>query len=130
MASTLVVMASAAMAGTPVTGMFSYMADAASLRLCATGQQLPVAMEGDFVALQRAYLQARPADQPGQPLLVELQGRITQRPSMEAGQPPRRTLVVETFGTIRPGQECPSPRVAPLQSTNWRLQPLDGRVQP
>ncbi|MEA5415315.1 hypothetical protein [Synechococcus sp. BA-132 BA5] len=130
LAGTLVVMASAAMAGTAVTGMFTYMADAASIRLCATGQQLPVAMEGDFLALQRAYLQARPADQPGQPLFVELQGRITQRPSMEPGQPPRRTLVVETFKTIRPGQECPAPLVAPLRGTDWRLQPPDGRVQP
>lgn len=119
------VMASAAMACTAskperlqLTGMFTYMADAASIRLCTTGQQLPVAMEGDFLALQRAYLQARPAERPGQPLLVELQGRITQRPSMEAGQPPRPTLVVETFGTVRPGQECPAPLVAPLRGSS------------
>ncbi|MCP9833807.1 MULTISPECIES: META domain-containing protein [unclassified Cyanobium] len=133
LASTLVLLASPAMAGTAVagtavTGMFTYLADAASIRLCATGEQLPVAMEGDFLALQRAYLQARPANQPGQPLLVELQGLITQRPSMEAGQPARRTLVVETFGTFRPGKECPPPLVAPLRGTNWRLLALGGET--
>ncbi len=126
-----------------LTGMFTYMADAASIRLCATGQRLPVAMEGDFLALQRAYLQARPADKPGQPLLVGLQGLITQRPSMEEGQPPRRTLVVETFGTITPAQGCPKPAraqkrsgreqarrqlVAPLRGTTWRLLALAGET--
>lgn len=126
-----------------LTGMFTYMADAASIRLCATGQRLPVAMEGDFLALQRAYLQARPADKPGQPLLVGLQGLITQRPSMEEGQPPRRTLVVEKFGTITPAQGCPKPAraqkrsgrgqarrqlVAPLRGTTWRLLALAGET--
>ncbi len=126
-----------------LTGMFTYMADAASIRLCATGQRLPVAMEGDFLALQRAYLQARPADKPGQPLLVGLQGLITQRPSMEEGQPPRRTLVVEKFGTITPAQGCPKPAraqkrsgrgqarrqlVAPLRGTTWRLRALAGET--
>ncbi len=126
-----------------LTGMFTYMADAASIRLCATSQRLPVAMEGDFLALQRAYLQARPSDKPGQPLLVGLQGLITQRPSMEEGQPPRRTLVVEKFGTINPGQGCPKPAraqkrsgrgqprrqlVAPLRGTTWKLLALGGET--
>jgi copper homeostasis protein (lipoprotein) len=111
-----------------LTGMFTYMADAASIRLCATGQRLPVAMEGDFLALQRAYLQARPAANPGQPLLVGLQGLITQRPSMEEGQPPRRTLVVEKFGTITPGQGCHPQLVAPLRGTTWRLLALGGEM--
>ncbi len=137
----MVVLAFPAMAGTTggpiptakqerlqLTGMFTYMADAANIQLCITGQKLPVAMEGDFLDLQRAYLQALPPDQPGQPLLVELQGLITQRPSMEAGQPPRRTLVVETFGTIRPGQVCPPPLVVPLRGTSWRLLALGGET--
>lgn len=120
-----------------LTGMFTYMADAASLRLCATGERLPVAMEADYPALERAYLQARPAGTPGLPLLVGMQGLITQRPSLEAGQPPRRTLVVETFRSITPGQACPRPgdRAAAVrrdptpQRQRW-LQPPDGGVPP
>lgn len=88
-------------------GLFSYLADAASLRLCATGQRLPVAMEGDYLALERAYLQARPADRPGQALRVGLHGRIAPRPSAETGQPPRRTLIVERFVTIDAASTCP-----------------------
>ncbi|MGB7563577.1 MAG: META domain-containing protein [Prochlorococcaceae cyanobacterium] len=111
-----------------LNGMFTYMADAASIRLCATGQRLPVAMEGDFLALQRAYLRARPEVDPGQPLLVGLQGLITQRPSMEKGQPPRRTLVVEKFGTITPGKGCQPQLVAPLRGTTWRLLAFGGEM--
>ncbi len=88
-------------------GMFSYLADAASIRLCATGTQLPVAMEGDFRALERVYLKALPEGAAGRPLLVNLEGLITSRPSMEAGRPPQRTLVVERFVGVHPGKGCP-----------------------
>jgi NlpE C-terminal OB domain len=37
------------------TGMFTYMADAAVVQLCADGARLPVAMEGDYQALEAAY---------------------------------------------------------------------------
>jgi copper homeostasis protein (lipoprotein) len=88
-------------------GMFRYMADAASLRLCATGTRLPVAMEGDYLRLERAYLAARPANAPGAPLLVTLEGLITSRPSAESGRGPERTVVVERFVRVHPGQGCP-----------------------
>ncbi|MEB3362496.1 MAG: YbaY family lipoprotein [Synechococcaceae cyanobacterium] len=90
----------------PLQGMFRYFADAASLRLCATGAQLPVAMEGDYRALERAYLKALPRGAAGKPMLVNLEGLITSRPSMESSQPPQRTLVVERFVGIDPGQGC------------------------
>lgn len=88
-------------------GMFSYLADAASIRLCATDTRLPVAMEGDYLSLERAYLKALPAGAAGTPLLVNLEGLITSRPSAEPGRPPQRTLVVERFVGVHPGQGCP-----------------------
>lgn len=94
-------------------GMFRYHADAASIRLCATGAQLPVAMEGDFRALERAYLNALPEGAAGRPLLVNLEGLITSRPSMEAGRPPQRTLVVERFVGVHPGLGCPAQPTSP-----------------
>jgi copper homeostasis protein (lipoprotein) len=89
-------------------GLFVYLADAASLRLCATGARLPVAMEGDYRRLEEAYRKARPAGAAGQPLLVHLEGLITDRPSAEPGQPPRRTVVVERFVGTHPDQGCPA----------------------
>lgn len=88
-------------------GLFRYLADAPSIRLCATGRWLPVAMEGDYRSLERSYLQAQPPGQSGQPLLVNLEGLITNRPSAEPGRNPERTLVVERFVGAHPGQPCP-----------------------
>jgi len=93
-----------------LAGMFRYLADAATIRLCATGARLPVAMETDYLRLERAYLKAQPEDRRGQPLLVNLEGLITNRPSAEPGQPPQRTLVVERFVGAHPGQGCPQAR--------------------
>ncbi len=116
-------------------GMFRYLADAASIRLCATGARLPVSMEADYLALERAYLGAQAAGSAGQPLLVNLEGLISQRPSAEPGQGLRRTLVVERFVGVHPGEGCPKtdgaamPAAAPapgpsLRGTLWRLQAL------
>jgi uncharacterized lipoprotein YbaY len=87
-----------------LTGMFTYMADAAGITLCVDGQRLPVAMEGDYKALEAAYRDAVP--QPSQPLLVNLEGLIAPRPSMEEGRPPEATLVVERFIAVWPGKSC------------------------
>jgi uncharacterized lipoprotein YbaY/uncharacterized lipoprotein NlpE involved in copper resistance len=90
-----------------VTGMFTYMADAASITLCADGRRLPVAMEGDYKALEGAYSQSR--REPGQPVLVRVEALISQRPSMEESQPPRATLVVERFIDVLPSEVCDTP---------------------
>jgi copper homeostasis protein (lipoprotein) len=123
-------------------GMFQYMADAASIRLCATGNRLPVAMAGDFRRLERAYLRALPPGGAGQPLLVNLEGLITSRPSAEPGGPPQRTLVVERFIGVHPGGRCPRgadassntvsrPMASPsLRGTVWHLQALQDGVAP
>ncbi|TXH44955.1 MAG: META domain-containing protein [Burkholderiaceae bacterium] len=107
-----------------LTGMFSYLADAASITLCADGQRLPVAMEGDYRALESSYGQAR--WQPGQPLLVSVDGHITQRRSIEEGRPTQATLVVERFVGAWPGESCGNPLAdSPLRGTYWQLVRLD-----
>ncbi|MEY4352955.1 MAG: hypothetical protein RLZZ609_1196 [Cyanobacteriota bacterium] len=88
-------------------GLFRHLADAASLELCATGQRLPVAREGDSMKLKKAYLRALPPGKAGQPLLVNVEALITQRPSLEPWQGTVRTLVVERFGGVHPGRACP-----------------------
>ena len=103
-----------------LTGMFTYMADAATITLCADGGRLPVAMEADDKALEAAYLKER--RQPGQAQLVSLEGLIAPRPSMEADQPPRLTLVVERFINVWPRESCGNALVdSPLRGTYWKL---------
>jgi uncharacterized lipoprotein YbaY len=87
-----------------LTGMFMVMADAANITLCADHRSVPVAMESDYKTLETAYLKARAT--PGERLLVNLEGLLAPRPSLEEGQPPRATLVVERFIGIWPGQRC------------------------
>ncbi|NPC54114.1 META domain-containing protein [Caenimonas sp. S4] len=103
-----------------LTGMFAYMADAATISLCADAQRLPVAMELDYKALEAAYLKER--TQPGQELLVSLEGEIAPRASMEPNQPPRLSLVVERFINVWPRESCGNPQVeSPLRGTYWKL---------
>jgi copper homeostasis protein (lipoprotein) len=100
-------------------GMYRYMADAGLFTECLTGRKLPVAQEGDNAALERAYLKAR--NQPGEPLLVNLEGRMAMRPRME-GPGQQEMLVVERFIRVLPGETCgPQFSAVPLEKTYWKL---------
>jgi len=110
-----------------LVGLFRYMADAPSIELCATGRTLPVAMEADYLPLERAYLQSGAA---GAPRLATLEGLITTRPSMEETQPPQRTLVVQDFNRLGEEQTCPGAQTPPLRGTSWQLQSLEGARGP
>lgn len=112
-----------------LTGMFTYMADAPSIVLCDDQARLPVAMEGDYKALESAYLTALQAQQSqtNPALLVSLDGLIASRPSMEESLPPQRTLVVERFNNIWPRESCGQPLAdSPLVGTYWKLVRLQG----
>ena len=94
-------------------GLFRYMADAPLFTDCATGETFPVAMEQDYLALERAYLQNR--REPGGPLRVTLEGHYAVRPPME-GEGLVTVLVVDRFYTVHPETDCPRPS-----------QPAEGR---
>lgn len=104
-------------------GMMTYLADAAMFEECLTGRLYPIAAEGDYLALERAYLDAQ-AD-PGAPLRVHVEGGLAMRPAMEG--PDRAQLIVERFIKIEPGETCPT-RVATasLTDTYWRIDSLAG----
>lgn len=103
-----------------LTGMFRYLADAPGIALCADGRRLPMAMEGDYKALEMAYRDS--GTEPGQPLLASFDGMIAQRPSMEESQPPRPTLVVERFGNVWPRETCGNTLAdSSLRGTYWKL---------
>jgi len=85
-------------------GMFTYMADAARFEECLTGRSYPVAMESDYIKLERAYLEADKPE-PGVPLMVSFEGDITRKPAME-GDAMIPTVIVRRFIGVWPGQRC------------------------
>jgi hypothetical protein len=84
----------------PVAGMFTYYAAAPSFEHCATGRVYTIAQEGDYLALERAYLENRPA--PAEPLFVTLDATIAMRAQMEG--PDRLSVLVEAFDGAWPGE--------------------------
>jgi copper homeostasis protein (lipoprotein) len=103
-------------------GMFRYMADAAIFSECQTGQRWPVAMEAGYKALEAAYSETR--RQPGEELLVSVEGQVAMRPGMDGGQP-TPTLIVERYIGIWPGETCGAAfATSPLQETYWKLTRL------
>lgn len=109
----------------PLHGMFTYMADAPGFRECLTGRFYPVAMEGAYIDLERAYL-AADKPEPGAPILAFVEGEITDRPPME-GDRDVPTLVVERFDRLAPGQTCePAMSKASLVSTYWKITEMAG----
>jgi copper homeostasis protein (lipoprotein) len=105
--------------------MFTYLADAALFRDCDSGDGYPVAMEGGYLELERAYLATR--REPGEAVLATLQGSIVQRPPME-GDGTVATLVVDRFLGIWPGETCGDHgTTVPLQDMMWKVVRLRGR---
>jgi uncharacterized lipoprotein NlpE involved in copper resistance len=88
-----------------VTGMFIYYADAARLTECLTGRRYPVAMEGDYLALERAYLAK--SESPGAPIRVSLEITLADRPQAD-GPGTERTVIVRRFVGAAPGEQCPT----------------------
>jgi len=106
-------------------GEFSYMADAATFTDCASGKRWPVATLGDYLAVERNYLQARSA--PAAPLLVNFDGRLEVLPAM--GGLPIEQIVVDRFDGSQPGATCSSlqpGKATSLTDTYWKLIELDG----
>lgn len=108
-------------------GMMTYLADAAVFEHCVSGATFPIAQEGDYLALEQAYLADRIA--PGAPLYVMLEGSLAIRPAMEG--PDRQTIVVDRFVRTRSELSCAQQRAdATLQNTYWRLDTLQGEAFP
>jgi copper homeostasis protein (lipoprotein) len=103
----------------PMRGMYSYMADAGMFQECLTGWRLPVAQIGDNAALEAAYSKAR--REPGEALLVNLEGTIAIRPKTE-GEGTQPTLIVVHFNKIWPDETCgPGYSTTKLENTYWKL---------
>lgn len=87
-----------------LVGLFTYLADAAAFRPCSGAGPYPVAMEGAYIDVERAY-SALALPTPGAPVLVRLEGELADRPAVDRpGQ--AQTLVVRRFIEIVPGATC------------------------
>ncbi len=103
-------------------GTMVYMADAALFTFCTSGRSLPIAMEGDYLELERAYLAT--VETPGGELFVTLEGSIQDRPKME-GDGTEPQIVVDRYLTISADEECPAMAASPLLlDTPWRITQL------
>lgn len=118
-------LAAADLDGMFLGGMMTYMAEAATFTECMTNRSYPIAQEGDYLALERAYLDQTAT--PGAPLYVHVTGGLMMRPAMEG--PDRRSLVVDRFIRTRPGITCERQRAdASLTGTYWRIDSLRGET--
>jgi heat shock protein HslJ len=111
--------------GQELKGSFRYMADAALFEDCRSGKSFPVAMEGAYIELERAYLDS--SVEPPDPLLVTIRGRMLERPGMEEGTREVHVIVDEFLG-VSEDSDCTPNREASLENTRWKLVELgEGR---
>ena len=87
-----------------LSGEFTYMADAAMFRDCATGLRFPVAQTGDYLRTEREYT-AR-SQGAGDPVHVRLRGHIDLMPSAEESQGLVPTLVIDSLLGFDDNQAC------------------------
>lgn len=110
--------------GMSLRGQFTYLADAASFRDCETGKVFPVEMSGQYIELERAYLNS--GIESGSPLTVNLVGRYLQRPGMEDNTNEIK-LIVDQFEQVSDEQDCTPSHHAEVFNTYWKLVDLDGK---
>jgi copper homeostasis protein (lipoprotein) len=110
---------------TSMEGMFRYMADAALFRNCRDNKTFPVSMEGEYIELERAYLNSGIV--PGTEVMVRLKGRLLERPAMEENHNEVK-LIVDIFHNILPDETCAPTTHAELIGTYWRLVELNGET--
>lgn len=109
-------------AAPPLRGFVTFAAEAASFTDCATGRDYPIAEEGDYTALEHAYVAA--GREPGGPVMASFDGEIVERPGGNGGaaQP---TVHVQRFVGIWPDETCePAKGNRPLVETRWRIARL------
>ncbi|MCP5061211.1 MAG: hypothetical protein GY936_01945 [Ignavibacteriae bacterium] len=84
-------------------GYFSYFADAAMFVDCVTNEKYPVATEGDYLTLEKEYLQV--VKNGGEKILIEVNGKIIKKDKVE-GEGKRNFLIIEKFLNIFPNKKC------------------------
>ncbi|MFZ7128685.1 MAG: copper resistance protein NlpE N-terminal domain-containing protein [Desulfobacterales bacterium] len=89
----------------PMRGLFANMAGAAVFTECMTRQNFPVVMDGDYPALEAAYLQARGTS--GEPLMVTFEGHFLRRQKAD-GSGWEEAVAIDGFDGVWPAERCES----------------------
>jgi heat shock protein HslJ/uncharacterized lipoprotein NlpE involved in copper resistance len=105
-----------------VSGMFRYEADAAVLTSCESGARYSVVAGEGYLALERAYLETRPA--PGAELLVTTTVRLVPKPAGEEGWPIRMEVV--SLDRVVAGVGCNAGPPLTPESGPWIVGEVDG----
>ena len=100
-------------------GMLTYVADEARFTECLTGRDYPLVQDGDYEALEHAYLAAG-AEAAG-PIMASFDGGIMQIP-VENGEDTVPKVLVHRFVGVWPGETCER-EVTPATLTNtyWKI---------
>jgi heat shock protein HslJ len=85
----------------------------------------PVAMEGQYIELERAYLNS--GIDSGEEVMIQLRGRLLERPAME-GNHNEVKLIVDSFNKLLPDKTCAPTVHAELLDTYWKLTELNGNA--
>lgn len=104
-------------------GEYSYFADASSFVDCRDGKRYPVTGP-ENPTLERAYLEA--AFQPGDSVLIEVEGRLEPRPAME-GDGTETALVVSRVVRVDADATCNSGSDAGVGGTGGQSTHLENR---
>lgn len=86
----------------PMYGMLTYMADAATFTDCRTLSRYPVPFKGDWLEVERAYVNMR---QHGEPVYIEFRGRLDEEIVDGVTRP---AVVIEEITQMRPDTSCGS----------------------
>jgi uncharacterized lipoprotein YbaY/heat shock protein HslJ/uncharacterized lipoprotein NlpE involved in copper resistance len=108
----------------PLRGMLTWNGDAARFTDCLTGRDYPLVKDGDYDALEHAYLAA--GAEPGGPIMASFDGGIVQQPKTDsAGTQPE--VLVERFVGVWPSETCErAVGAATLTNTYWKILRLGG----
>ena len=116
--------------------MLTYVADAARFTECLTGRDYPLVREGDYEALEHAYLAA--GAEAGGPIMASFDGGIVQQPEDDGTGTVPRCWSSASSGSGRARPASGRRDEASLTNTYWKIlrlgetevPPSEGRREP
>ncbi|MEJ2385323.1 MAG: YbaY family lipoprotein, partial [Xanthomonadales bacterium] len=106
-----------------LAGMLHYVGDAPLFRDCRNNKVYPVARDGKYEELERAY--SISGIEQGEELMVNVEGRLIVRPSVNPNDR-KVKLLVESFIAVYPDESCSTMVDEPLVNTYWKLVEVAG----
>ena len=104
----------------PLRGMLTYTAKEARFTECLTGRDYPLVDDGDYAALEHAYLAA--GAEAGGPIMASFDGDIMQVPKADGSGGMLAAVMVDRFVGVWPGETCERTLdTAQLTNTYWKI---------